>query len=72
MPIRPPVPSIASVNSTIGPAAALHLDLLWRDLMKSQGSIQNEQFFRLITGEVHPLGNLVFLREPAAPAPAPR
>jgi GNAT superfamily N-acetyltransferase len=41
----------------------MHLDLLWRDMMKSQGSIENEAFFRLITGEEHPLGNLAILRE---------
>ena len=65
MSTRPLVPSIASVSCTLGPAAALHLDLLWRNLMKSQGSIESEPFFRLITGEAHPLGNLVILREPA-------
>lgn len=60
-----PVPSIASAGPAIGPAAALHLDLLWRDLMKAQGAIENEQFFRLITGQAHPLGNLAILRESA-------
>jgi hypothetical protein len=41
------------------------LDILWRDLMKSQGSIENEQFFCPITGEAHPLGTLAILRESA-------
>lgn len=65
MATSPPVRSIASINPTMGSAAAQHLDLLWRDLMKSQGSIENAQFFRLISGEAHPLGNLAILREPA-------
>jgi len=65
MPTLAPSPSIASISPDIGPAAALHMDLLWRDLMRSQGSIENEQFFRLITGEAHPMGNLVILRESA-------
>ena len=33
--------------------------------MKSLGSVENEQFFRIITGEAHPLGNLAILREPS-------
>jgi len=41
----------------------MHLDLLWRDMMKSQGSVESETFFRLITGEEHPLGNLAILRD---------
>jgi ribosomal protein S18 acetylase RimI-like enzyme len=41
----------------------MHLDLALRHMMKSQGSIQSEKFFRLITGEKHPLGNLAILRE---------
>ncbi|WP_309714199.1 GNAT family N-acetyltransferase [Armatimonas sp.] len=32
--------------------------------MKSQGSVENAQYFRVITGEAHPLGNLAILREP--------
>lgn len=41
----------------------MHFDLALRHMMKSQGSIQSEKFFRLITGEKHPLGNLAVLRE---------
>ena len=62
-PAPAPVPSLASADSAMGPAAAHHMDLLWRDAMKSQGAVQNEQFFRLITGEAHPLGNVVIMRE---------
>ena len=41
----------------------MHLDLLWRDLMKSQGSVEDEHFFRLVTGEQHPFGNVAILSE---------
>ncbi|MBB6049223.1 GNAT family N-acetyltransferase [Armatimonas rosea] len=64
MTTHPPVPSIASSEASIGREAVLHFDLIWRDLMQSQGSVENEQYFRVITGEAHPLGNLVILREP--------
>ncbi len=40
----------------------MHFGLLWRDMMKSLGSVENEQYFRLITGEAHPLGHPVYLR----------
>ena len=39
----------------------MHLDLLWRDLMTSPDSVENKLFFRLITGEQHPFGNLAIL-----------
>lgn len=64
MPTPQPIPSLASIEATIGQEALLHLDQLWRDLTKSQGSVESAQYFRVITGEAHPLGNLVILREP--------
>ena len=63
MPTSPIPQSIASTSHSIGREAAAHLDLLWRDLMKSQGAYEDEHSFRLITGEPHPLGNLVILSE---------
>ena len=65
MPTRSSAPSIAAVGPAMGSAAVLHLDLLWRDLIKAQGATETEHFFRLITGEAHPLGNVAILREPA-------
>lgn len=57
-----PFPSLDSATIVIGRAAAQHLDHLWRNLMQSEGSFTNEQCFRLITGELHPLGNLAIFR----------
>jgi ribosomal protein S18 acetylase RimI-like enzyme len=55
--------SNAAMTDSLGREAAMHLDLVWRDLMKSRGSVETAQFFRLITGEQHPLGNVAILRE---------
>jgi len=59
--------SVASRSTCIGPDAAKHLDLLWRDLMRAQGSVEDELSFRLITGQSHPLGNLAILRDASQP-----
>jgi GNAT superfamily N-acetyltransferase len=56
------IPSIASIDATIGREAAAHLDLLWRSLMTHHGAVATERYFRLVTGEPHPLGNLAILR----------
>jgi GNAT superfamily N-acetyltransferase len=61
------IPSIASIDATIGRDAAAHLDLLWRSLMTGEGAIATERYFRLVTGEPHPLGNLAILREAGDP-----
>jgi len=60
---KPIVDSIASTRATIGRDATLHLDVLWRDLMKFPGSVEDDHFFRLVTGEQHPLGNVVIFSE---------
>lgn len=62
-----PLPSIASAPTLIGQTATRHLDHLWRDLMQAQGAYADAQCFRLITGELHPLGNLAILRTPDDP-----
>lgn len=63
MPSTPVVASIASVLTSIGADAARHLDGVWRELTRGQGAAEDEQFFRLVTGEPHPLGNMAILRE---------
>ncbi|KAF1723426.1 GNAT family N-acetyltransferase [Pseudoxanthomonas japonensis] len=61
MPSSPPVVSIAACADTIGARAAGHLDNLWRWAMRSQGGVADADWFRLISGEPHPLGNLAIL-----------
>lgn len=67
MPTPSMIPSIASIDATIGRDAAAHLDLLWRSLMTGEGAVATERYFRLVTGEPHPLGNLAILREADEP-----
>lgn len=54
--------SIAEFGTRMGEAAAAHVDLLWRDVMRAHGSVEAGAYFRLITGEGHPLGNLAIFR----------
>ncbi|MBL8255551.1 MAG: GNAT family N-acetyltransferase [Pseudoxanthomonas mexicana] len=61
MPSSPPVESIAACADTIGARTAGHLDHLWRLIMPSQGGVADADWFRLISGEPHPLGNVAIL-----------
>jgi ribosomal protein S18 acetylase RimI-like enzyme len=61
MPSSPPVVSIAACADTIGARAAGHLDHLWRLAMREQGGVADADWFRLISGEPHPLGNVAIL-----------
>lgn len=61
MPSSPPVVSIAACADTIGARVAGHLDHLWRLAMQPQGGVADADWFRLISGEPHPLGNLAIL-----------
>jgi GNAT superfamily N-acetyltransferase len=61
MPSSPPVVSIAACADTIGARAAGHLDHLWRLAMRPQGGVVDADWFRLISGEPHPLGNVAIL-----------
>jgi ribosomal protein S18 acetylase RimI-like enzyme len=61
MPSSPPVVSIAACADTIGARTAGHLDHLWRFAMRSQGGVADADWFRLISGEPHPLGNVAIL-----------
>ncbi|CAN7275717.1 GNAT family N-acetyltransferase [Pseudoxanthomonas sp. LjRoot143] len=61
MPSSPPVVSIAACADTIGARVAGHLDHLWRLAMQPQGGVADADWFRLISGEPHPLGNVAIL-----------
>lgn len=61
MPPAPPVASIAACADTIGARTAQHLDHLWRLTMQAQGGVVDADWFRLISGEPHPLGNVAIL-----------
>jgi ribosomal protein S18 acetylase RimI-like enzyme len=55
--------SIDTAGASIGQSSAKHFELFWRDLMTSGDTYRNDDFFRLITGEQHPLGNFAFLAD---------
>ena len=68
MPQAPVVESIASSSGSIGAKAARHLDLAFRDIMRGQGAVLGERYLRQVTGEPHPLGNMVVLSDPSSEA----
>ncbi len=58
------VPSIEAAADSIGGLAARQMDLLWREAMSGQGGVSGPNWFRLISGEAHPLGNVAIVLSP--------
>ncbi len=54
-------------GSTIGIRAARHLDTVFRSLKVPRGVESCASYFRLITGEAHPMGNLAIVCDPDDP-----
>jgi len=63
MSTEPIVNSIASSTGSIGARAARHLDFAIRSIMSGQGGVDGGGYFRLITGEPHPFGNMAVLSD---------
>lgn len=61
------VQSIASIANEIGARAAGHLDTAFRTIMRFPGAVAEEHFFRVVTGEPHPLGNAAIVSDPGRP-----
>ena len=55
------VQSIDSNRDAVGAGAARHLDLAFRHMMHGPGTEQNANFIRVVTGELHPLGNVAIV-----------
>lgn len=55
-----PIASIAASGS-IGACSARQLDRLWRGTMQDQGGVAEQDWFRLVSGEPHPLGNVAII-----------
>jgi len=53
--------SIRSMGDATGARAARHMDIAFRRMMSGPGSQQNDRWFRLITGEMHPMGNVALI-----------
>jgi len=62
------VPSIASIRDEIGARAARHLDTAFRAIMRPPAAEHQADFMRVITGELHPLGNAAIVSNPNDPA----
>ncbi|MEZ5278137.1 MAG: GNAT family N-acetyltransferase [Opitutaceae bacterium] len=55
------LPSVDSSRSEVGRRAAFHIERLLRQYVRGDRVVNGPDYFRLITGEPHPLGNLVTL-----------
>ncbi|MFO1397791.1 MAG: GNAT family N-acetyltransferase [Burkholderiales bacterium] len=60
-----PVRSLAADAEQMGARAARHFERVFRTLATPQGGEANADWFRWITGEPHPLGNMVVLSGPS-------
>ena len=58
------VPSIASTRDEIGARAARHLDTTFRAVMRPPAAEHQRDFMRIITGELHPMGNAAIVSNP--------
>lgn len=58
------VKSIGSCGTAIGVRAAGHLDIAFRHMMRGPGARHHENFMCLVTGELHPLGNVAIVSNP--------
>ncbi len=52
-----PVSSLAAAGDGIGLAVARHFESVWRTMAGQRGVTSEPGYFRLISGEAHPLGN---------------
>lgn len=57
----PPLPSIDSDHARIGARASRHIELLFRNTVTEPNAADEVDFYRVVTGEAHPLGNVVIL-----------
>jgi len=55
----PPVTSIASNPKEVGERTAAHIELLFREHLKHPTVVKRPEYFRYISGEAHPFGNMV-------------
>lgn len=65
MPSATPLESIAAAADGIGSRSARQLDTLWRWATTGQGGVAGPDWFLLVSGEAHPLGNVAIVSAPA-------
>ena len=59
--------SVAACGDAMGPRAAGHLDLAFRELTRARGGEIGPRYLRWITHEPHPMGNLVIVADGGDP-----
>ena len=68
MPDNSFVRSIGPDTAALGARAARHLDIPFRECMRGPGSIHRDRYMSLVTGEMHPMGNVAVIVDPDDPA----
>lgn len=58
------ISSLSDAGSALGPAIGRHFESTFRCLVGQKGVTSEPRFFRMISGEAHPLGNLAVFPEP--------
>lgn len=56
-----PYPSLAAMGPDAARSIGRHLDTTFRSLARGEHAVDDPSFFRLLTGEPHPLGNMAIL-----------
>ena len=58
------ISSVAAAGTALGPAIGRHFESTFRCLAGQKGVVSEPRFFRMLSGEAHPLGNLAVFPEP--------
>jgi len=62
------VRSIGPDAAALGARAAHHLNITFRNCMRGPGSVHRDRYMNLVTGEMHPMGNVAIVADPDDPA----
>lgn len=58
------ISSVAAAGTGLGPAIGRHFESTFRCLVGQKGVVSEPSYFRMLSGEAHPLGNLAVFPEP--------
>lgn len=58
------ISSVAAAGTALGPAIGRHFESTFRCLVGQKGVVSEPSYFRMLSGEAHPLGNLAVFPEP--------
>jgi hypothetical protein len=58
------VPSVQAAGTALGPAIGRHFESTFRCLAGQKGAVSEAGYFRLLSGEAHPLGNVAVFPQP--------